>query len=139
MSRKRTNRKELLNLLNLKLIWNHMFQLPSDKSKLIVQNQYDATELIWNLFTFSGTTIHFICWKPATWIAIGLHFFGYFYITRYREYCNKDPSEFCWADDFTTKYSIQSTDIGVFTSLVVFLFVAYSNMCSRSTFDFPIR
>ena len=112
-------------------MWMHMFQLPSDKSKLIVQAQYDATELIWNLFTFSGTTINFIFWKPIPWIAMGMHYFGFFYMKRYREYCNEHPGEFCWADDFTAKFSIQSTDIAVFTSLVVYLFVAYSNMCSR--------
>ena len=118
--------------LDLKSKWKHIFKLPSDRSKLIVQNQYDATESLGNLFTFYGTTIHFIFWKPITWIMIGMHYFGFFYLKRYREYCIEHSSDYCWADEFTSEYSIQATDIAVFTTLVVFLFVAYNNMCSRS-------
>jgi hypothetical protein len=34
-------------------------------------------------------------------------------------------------DEFADKYSIQFTDVTVFTTLVVFLFVSYNNMCNR--------
>ena len=118
-------------MFGLRSRWKHMFCPPSDKSKIIVQSQYDARELLWNLFSFSGTTIHFIFWKPMTWISIGLHYFGFFYLRTYRQYCDANPSDYCWADEFTASYSIQSTDINLFTTLVVFLFVAYNNMCSR--------
>ena len=119
-------------LFDFKSKWKHMFIIQADRSKMVIPDQYDATELIWNLFTFSGTTIQFIFWKPVTWISIGLHYFGFLYLQKYRLYCEEHPTEHCWADDFTASYSVQLTDIGVFTTLVVYLFVSYSNMCSRS-------
>jgi hypothetical protein len=112
----------------------HLFRRNPDRSKLIILAQYDANESLWNLFTFTGTTIDFIIWKPVTWVAIGLHYFGYFYMHRYRVFCEEQPSDHCWADDFTSKFAIQSTDIAIFTTLVVFLFVAFCNMSFRYCF-----
>ena len=108
----------------------HAF-VPPQNDLVIVKPQFDARETLRNFFTFSGTTIHLVIWKPVTWISIFLHFFGYFYMHSRRESCGSSANSTCWADDYTTKYSIQSTDITVFTSLVVFLFVSYTNMCSR--------
>ena len=106
----------------------HYFAIKSaDRPKLIVRNQYDANETLWNLLSFYGTTIEFIFWKPLTWICIGLHFFGFFYIQGLRKSCTTAGD--CWVDRFTSAYSLQSTDITIFTTLVVFLFVSYNNMC----------
>ena len=113
------------------LFGKHKFQPTLERSKLIVPAQYDANESLWNLFTYQGTTIQFIFLKPVTWIAIGLHYFGFFYLKQNRAKCEDHPADPCWADDFTTNFSIKSTDIAVFTTLVVFLFVAFCNMSFR--------
>ena len=109
--------------------WKHAFVPPDDAHKVIVKPQFDATETLRNLLKLSGTTIHFVLWKPVTWIAIFLHYFGFFYMKSERAKCNSTNT--CWADTYTEKYSIQSTDISVFTTLTVFLFVNYTNMCLR--------
>jgi hypothetical protein len=111
------------------LFGQHLFSPPSDQSKVIIRPQFDANESLRNLFKLSATTIQFVLWKPVTWIAIFLHYFGFFYMKRSREQCDSPGT--CWADNYTAKYSIESTDISVFSILVVFLFVSYTMMCSR--------
>lgn len=112
-----------------KIFSPNVYVPPNDEHKVIVKPQFDANESLRNLFKLSGTTIQFVLWKPVTWIAISLHYFGFFYMKNRRAQC--DGSNTCWADAYTEKYSIQYTDISVFTTLTVFLFVNYTNMCSR--------
>jgi hypothetical protein len=111
------------------LTGGHNFTVTVDRSRLIIKNQYDANESLLNLFKFSGTAIQFIFFKPVTWFCISLHYFGFFYVKSLRAGCQNGAS--CWVDDFTEKYSIQFSDVTVFTTLVVFLFVSYNNMCYR--------
>ena len=103
----------------------HSFRNIVGRERRIIRIQYDANESLRNLFQFTGTTIHFIIYRPTTWLCITLHYFGFFYLRSVRTECEAEGR--CWVD----QYSIQFTDTTVFTTLVVFLFVSYNTMCNR--------